>query len=153
MLKPTVFFQYIMTMWKIFSNPQKLKLRGVMFASRLGLETDVRESKTVLDSGFHALDSKFQLLDFRSFLVELGSWIPIVSGIPDSYSCIPDSINKNFQDSGISIPNPSEQELRPIHTTGFAPGACSRLILHGPVQTRERFQVRSICPGILLPNI
>ena len=97
MLKPTVFFQYIMTMWKNFSNPQKLKLRGVVFARRLGLETDVRESKTVLDSGLHALDSKFQLLDSRSFSVELGSWIPIVIGILDSYSCIPDS---KSQDSG-----------------------------------------------------
>ena len=97
MLKPTAFFQYIMTMLKNFSNPQKLKLRGVVFARRLGLETDVRESKTVLDSGFHALDSKFQLLDSRSFSVELGSWIPIVSGILDSYSCTPDS---KSQDSG-----------------------------------------------------
>ena len=40
-----------------------------------------RESKTVLDSGFHAVD----------FSVELGIWIPIVSGIPDSLSCIPDA--------------------------------------------------------------
>ena len=37
--------------------------------------------------------------------------------------------------------------LRPIHTRGFAPGECSRLILHVSVHTRERFQVRSICPG------
>ena len=32
--------------------------------------------------------------------------------------------------------------LRPIHKGGFAPGACSRLILHVSVHTRERFQVR-----------
>ena len=57
----------------------------------------VRESKTVLDSGFHAVDSEFQLLDSRSYTVELGFRIPIVSGIPDSHSCIPDS---NSQDSG-----------------------------------------------------
>ena len=39
--------------------------------------------------------------------------------------------------------------LRPIHTRGFAPGACSSLILHVSVHTRERFQVRSIsvAPG------
>ena len=43
--------------------------------------------------------------------------------------------------------------LRSIHTRGFAPGACSRLILHVSVHTRERFQVRSICPGSLPPNI
>ena len=40
-----------------------------------------------------------------------------------------------------------------LHTRGFAPGACSSLILHVSVHTRERFQVRSICPGSFLPNI
>ena len=43
--------------------------------------------------------------------------------------------------------------LRPIHKRGFAPGPCSRLILHVSVHTRERFQVCSTCPGSLLPNI
>ena len=43
------------------------------------------------------MDSGFQLLDSKSFSVELGSQIPIVSGILDSYSCIPDS---KAQDSG-----------------------------------------------------
>ena len=47
----------------------------------------------------------------------------------------------------------SQIELRPIHTRGFAPGACARLILHVSVHTRERFQVRSICPGSLLPRM
>ena len=51
----------------------------------------VRESKTLLDSGFHAVDSGFQLLDSRPFPAELWFWIWIVSGIPDSYTCIPDS--------------------------------------------------------------
>ena len=50
-----------------------------------------------MDSGFRAVDSGFQLLDSRSFPVELGFRIPIVSGIPDSYSCIPDF---KPQDSG-----------------------------------------------------
>ena len=57
----------------------------------------VRESKELLDSGFHAVDSGFHLLDSRSFSVELGFRIRIVSGIPDSYTCIPDS---KAQDSG-----------------------------------------------------
>ena len=57
----------------------------------------VRESETLLDSGFHAVDSGFQSLDARSFSVELGFRIRIVSGIPDSYTCIPDS---KAQDSG-----------------------------------------------------
>ena len=30
----------------------------------------VRETKTVLDSGFHAIDSGFLLLDFRFFVSE-----------------------------------------------------------------------------------
>ena len=57
----------------------------------------VRKPKTVLDSGFHALDSGFQVLDSslcRS--VELRFWIPIVSGIPDSLSCIPESKAQDF---------------------------------------------------------
>ena len=61
------------------------------------VSSHVRESRTVLDSGFHAVDSGFQLLDSRSLSVELGFWIPIVSGIPDSHSCIQDSM---AQDSG-----------------------------------------------------
>ena len=43
------------------------------------------------------MDSGFQLPDSRSFSVELGFRIRIVSGIPDSYTCIPDS---KAQDSG-----------------------------------------------------
>ena len=45
----------------------------------------MRESKIVLDSGFHA-DSGFQSLS-----LELGFWIPVASAIMDSLSCIPDS--------------------------------------------------------------
>ena len=41
------------------------------------------------------MDSGFQLLDSRSFSVKLGFWIPTVIGIPDSYSCIPDSKAQN----------------------------------------------------------
>ena len=57
-----------------------------------------RESKTVLDSGFNFVGSGFQVLLSTSFSVELGFRTPIVSGIPDSYSCIPDS---NAHDSGL----------------------------------------------------
>ena len=42
-----------------------------------------------LDSGFHTIDSRFQVLD--SLFVELGFGILIVSGTPDSLSCISDS--------------------------------------------------------------
>ena len=60
------------------------------------------ESKRVLDSGFYALDSGFQALDSDLFLVELGFWIPILSRIPDSLSCIPES---KVQDSGFHKQN------------------------------------------------
>ena len=69
---------------------------------------DITEYKTVLDFGLHAKDSGFQepASDFMS--VELGFCIPVVSGIPDSFSCIPyskaknssNSTSKNFPDSG-----------------------------------------------------
>ena len=48
-------------------------------------------SSQIAHSGFHAVDSRFQVLDPGSFSVELGFLIPIVSGMPDSLSCIPDS--------------------------------------------------------------
>ena len=57
----------------------------------------VRESKTVLDSGFHTMDSGFQIPDSSLCRWNLGSWIPIFSGIPDSLSYSPDS---KAQDSG-----------------------------------------------------
>ena len=36
---------------------------------------------------------------FQSLSVERGFWVPIVSGIPVSLSCIPDSASKIFPDS------------------------------------------------------
>ena len=63
----------------------------------------VRESKTVLDSGFHAMDSGFKVLVSRSFSVEFRFRIPYaVFRIPKSR--ILDSSCKNFSDSGIRIP-------------------------------------------------
>ena len=50
-----------------------------------------RESRAVLDSGFHAANSRFQVTGFQSLSMELGFWIPIDCGIPDSLSCILDS--------------------------------------------------------------
>ena len=61
--------------------------------------------------------------------------------------------NSFLQEKRIQVGRVPKNTLRPIHTRGFAPGACFRLILHVSVHTRERFQVRSICPGSLLPNI
>ena len=55
----------------------------------------VRESKKGLVSGFHNVDYGFQVQD--SLSGELGFTIPVVSGSPDSLSCISDS---NAKDSG-----------------------------------------------------
>ena len=55
----------------------------------------VRKSKTFL--GFWIPECEFRISDTGFQLVELGYWIPIVSGILDSFSCIPDS---KAQDSG-----------------------------------------------------
>ena len=40
----------------------------------------VRESKTVLESGFHAVDSLFQAFDSSFFLWNLGFWIQSLVG-------------------------------------------------------------------------
>ena len=59
--------------------------------------TNGKRPKTVLDSRFHAVDSRFHVLDSGFFVSEIWIRIPIVSGIPDSLSCLPDS---KAQDSG-----------------------------------------------------
>ena len=41
------------------------------------------------------------------------------------------------------------QVCRPIHTRGFAPGACSRIILHVSVHRRERYLPRELAPKYL----
>ena len=50
-----------------------------------------------MDFRFHAVDSRFHVLDSGFFVSEIWIRIPIVSGIPDSLSCLPDS---KAQDSG-----------------------------------------------------
>ena len=56
----------------------------------------VRECTTVLESGLHAVDFQIPVLDSSScFKLELGFRIPIVCGIPDSLSWIPDSKTQN----------------------------------------------------------
>ena len=63
-----------------------------MFSTLAYDSPHVRGSKTVSDSGLHAVDSGIQL----TVAVDLTFWIPVVSGIMDSLSCIPDSTSKIF---------------------------------------------------------
>ena len=81
-----------------------LKALHVMVAPRKGIEDSLG-----LDSTPWIPDSRYWIPN--SLSVELGYRIPIVSGIPDSFSCIPDSktqdsnsTTKNFPDSRIRIP-------------------------------------------------
>ena len=76
----------------------------------------VTESKTVLDSGFHALNSGFPVLDSR-LLVKFGFWIPIFSRVPVSLSCIPDSKAQNFRESGIQISLTWSEKRRRLQST------------------------------------
>ena len=70
------------------------------------------------------LDSTQWIPDSRSLSVGLGFWIPIVTGIPDSLSCIPDpkaqdSGSKNFPDSVIWIPLRGESFSRMVSRRAF----------------------------------
>ena len=42
---------------------------------------------------------------FQSLSLGLGFWIPIVSGIPDSLSCIPDSTTQDSSFHGKNVPH------------------------------------------------
>ena len=57
-----------------------------------------RESKTVLDSGSSPWIPDWKNWISDSLFVELVFWIQMVSGTPDSFSCVPDSVAK---DSGL----------------------------------------------------
>ena len=55
------------------------------FGVRIFESPHARESKTVLDSGFHAVDFRIPGTGFLIFfLLELGFRVPVVGGIPDS---------------------------------------------------------------------
>ena len=65
---------------------------------------DVRESKTVLDSGFHVVDSGFQLLDSRSFSGFLPFQLLVALGISTAVFRIP-------QAKLLKIPDPTRENL------------------------------------------
>ena len=92
--------------------------------------TWILDSSRLWDSGFHTVNSGFQVTGFQSLSVELGLWIPIDCGIPDSLSCILDSLSKNFPDSGIRTPLPWA-----ICRVAFAPA--QKLYRVGPLFTQN----------------
>ena len=67
----------------------------------------IDSQRRILDSTPWIPDNSYE---FQCLSVELGFWIPIVSLIPESMSCLPDSeakdsgFRKNFLDSEIWIP-------------------------------------------------
>ena len=63
---------------------------------------NVRESKTLFDSGFHAVDSRFQVLNYRFFAS--GSWISMIIGISDFLRSILDYKNPGFRILEFQIP-------------------------------------------------
>ena len=68
----------------------------------------LRESKTILDSGFHSVDSGFQVLDSSQWNLDSGFQLLVGFRIPWAVfripkPRIPDSTSKNFLDSGIRI--------------------------------------------------
>ena len=84
---------------------------------------DVRESKTVLHSGFHVVDSGFQLLDSRSFsgflpfqlLVALGISTAVFRIPQAKLLRIPDSTRENLPHSGVRYMGRSVSNVyRPI---------------------------------------
>ena len=86
--------------------------------------THVRESittcKGIPHRGFRISGTVFQ-----SFLVELEFWIPILNGIPDSLSCIPDPKTRN------SVFDKGKIYQIPDFTSKNFPDSGDRIALHG----------------------
>ena len=80
------------------------------------LSSQVRISRTVLDSGSHALDSEFQVLDFSLHHWNLDTGFQSLVGFWNPWAVfrIPDFTSKIFPDSGMRIP------LRWCYTRRFA---------------------------------
>ena len=111
-----------------------------------------RESKTVLDSVFHAVDSGFQLLDpsLSQWNLESGFQSLVGFGIPDSLSCIPDSTSRNFPGSRIRIPLRFLFEIRSITEISSVESlfTCSRLTFINQISPHVRYKFGFRDPGI-----
>ena len=99
------------TSWTImlFFSPWQKRQGKKIPPPPTGVSPHLRESKIVLDSGFHAVDSGFQVL-YSRFLVS-GTWIPIVSGFPDFYAQDPWFSTPQFPDFGFHKQNFSDSEI------------------------------------------
>ena len=91
---------------------QKLLFRYLFSVSLTSDSRHVRESKTVLDPGFHAVDSRFQVLDFTLFQWNLDSGFQSFVGFRIPWAVfripkfrIPDSTSKSFLDSVFRNPD------------------------------------------------
>ena len=94
----------------------------ILEISRTKLHSPFPPCKEIQDSlGFWIPPHGFRISGtrFRSVLVGLGFWISIVSGIPDSLSCIPDS---RAQDSGFYWQNFPDSGFQKQHFIGFQSG-------------------------------
>ena len=116
-----------------------------------------RESKTVLDSVFHAVDSGFQLLDpslsqwnlESGFQSLVGFRIPwAVFRIPKPR--IPDSTSRNFPGSRIRIPLRFLFEIRSITEISSVESlfTCSRLTFINQISPHVRYKFGFRDPGI-----
>ena len=98
----------------------------------------VRDSKTVLDSGFHAMNSGFQVLDSR-FQLLVGFRIPwTVFHI--SKPRILNSASKNFLDSGIRIA---------IHGETSSPWN----LINNMVMVKPQLRVKQNCLTSIISNV
>ena len=100
---------------KLIFFPLTRGLRALCWLDYTCYSPCVRESKTDLDSGFHAVHSRFQVLDFSLCFWNLDSnrylysgFLKLYPGFLELYSGFQnqgdaDSTNKNFPHSGIRI--------------------------------------------------
>ena len=77
----------------------------LLFQSSKKLLPHIRESRTVLDSGFHAVDSGFQVLDSSLCQWNVDSGFQSLVGFPIPWAVlripkpmVPDSVSKHFPD-------------------------------------------------------
>ena len=100
-----IWIDFVLLILNISVNPF-VRSHFIIVYSIISVPVDVQcfaSGKGIKDSlGFWIPHCGFRIPGtlFQYLSVELGFWIPIVSGIPDFVSCIPDSKSKILPDSG-----------------------------------------------------